>query len=184
MISKILLLVYLIISLTLIVYTYIQYKLTYNINNDISFNMNTNIINLLDSLNINVNKIMKIINVINNYFIEISVSLTLLILILILYMFAYIFVPINIIIRILILFMVTILTLYSVYIYIMLKEYINIMDTLLVNQEFIFEQPDDIISSIEKNKLKLQNISKYSIVYIVLSGLVLLMTVGNVIFGF
>jgi hypothetical protein len=187
MITKIILITYLSLSLALIIYTYIQYKITFSNdfeNNDIGYDLTqSKVLDILSNFGLNVNRFKKVINILKNYYIEISIILSLSSFIMLLYLAANLFNNINIITRILTILLTASLTLYSVYLYFLIKEYNNILSGIISNSA-VLQLKADKIEIYKTSQKNIEKINKYSIVYIAISCLILLNTIGSTIFGF
>jgi hypothetical protein len=182
LISKILTPLYFIVSLLVIVYSYLLYKITYE-KNKIIVTPGNGYYELLEFVNGDINKVDKILYIYNYYFIEITTVLALSSLIMLLYIFSNLFRKINFIPRLLIFVLVVGLSLYGIYLFFLIRELKSITEKILTDDGLNRYLAEKELVEYRKNKKTLDTLSKGSIAYLVFSGLMILTTFGKLFFG-
>lgn len=181
-IPKILTVIYLVVSLVVIVYSYLEYKVAYE-QNKITVTPGNGYYELLEFVNADINKVDKILYIYNYYFIEITTVLALSSLIMVLYVFSNLFEKTKFIPRLLIFVLVVGLSLYGTYLFFLIRELKTITDKILNDDELNRYLNRKELGEYRKNRKTLETLSKGSIGYLVFSGLMILTTFGKLFFG-
>jgi hypothetical protein len=187
MITKIGIIVYLSLSLALILYTYVQYKMTFAnefANDTVGYDLTqSKLLDILERNGVKVDRFRKVMKILKNYYIEITVILALCSFIMLLYLSANMFGNVNIIARLLVVLLTGLLTAYSVYIYFLIKEYNNLVSMVINNETAELILQEEELLGYYVMKAVLDNITKYAIGYMAVSAIMTLTALGGLVFG-
>jgi hypothetical protein len=180
MITKLLLIAYLAISLPLLIVVYLYIK-----NNDINLLFSEQI-NLIKDKN-TLNKISKIIKKIDSKYKKILLVLIIFTVILFVYMLFMLFSNITLNVRLVILVLILALSANSLYTYSIIKYADNLFYNINIESEKLDKTLNPVINLLKDNEIKqklIDNMNTISIIYIVVSLIIVILTTINAVFGF